>query len=514
MIGRSARRVAGLFLLVACGCRSGGPASTVPPRPFKGVTLTVAALDDPAILATVAPRLGEWEESRGGSVALRQAAVEAVDAAKSADILIVPAHRLGDLIDLQAILPFPESLVESPTPKALEDDHDQPTRPPDDPLAFDAILEPYRELVVRYGPDRQGLAFGGTAFVLVYRRDALDQASARLKSEASSATVDLKPPATWEQLDALAAFLDSHDWRGDGQPGDGIALAGNAERNGAGAEILLARAAALGLHPDFFSFLFDTESMTPLIDSPPFIEALEGMTRLALAGPATTPRDAEAARDAFRRGEVALLIDRAEHARSWTVENSSAPIGVAPLPGSKRVYNRDRRTWEPAKKELNRPSYLPEGGGWLVTVSTASTNPEAAQDLVRYLALAETAEAVRADPSFSMLPVRGALIARGPADAGKLSSLDRASWADAVSRTLMADRVVVEPRIPEASGYLADLESARQAAISGMPAAEVLKAAAQAWNRRTDRLGRDRQTWHLKRSLLGFATDPIPPPRP
>ncbi len=61
-----------------------------------------------------------------------------------------------------------------------------------------------------------------------------------------------------------------------------------------------------------------------------------------------------AAREAFRTGKVAMLIDRAERAATWS---HGKPIGVAPLPGSDRVFEPIRKEWTPSSPP-NAPSYL------------------------------------------------------------------------------------------------------------------------------------------------------------
>ena len=70
------------------------------------------------------------------------------------------------------------------------------------------------------------------------------------------------------------------------RPDHGIALVLGADAEGLGNATFLARAASLGQHPDHFSFLFDSEKMTPRIDSEPFVEALQGLDRLEGVGPA------------------------------------------------------------------------------------------------------------------------------------------------------------------------------------------------------------------------------------
>ena len=140
------------------------------------------------------------------------------------------------------------------------------------------IAPAFREDVSKYGPERVALPCGGSALVLVYRRDAFESDPNREAARQAGLSLD-QPPATWPQLDALARFFQGRDWNGDGTPDHGIALALGADTEGVGDATFLARAASLGMHRDHYSFLFDADDMTPRIDSPPFVEALRGLGR-------------------------------------------------------------------------------------------------------------------------------------------------------------------------------------------------------------------------------------------
>ena len=93
--------------------------------------------------------------------------------------------------------------------------------------------------------------------------------------------------------------------------------------------------------------------------------------------------------------------------------------------------------------------------------------------------------------------------------------VDARQWSDAVNQTLIARRVIPGLRIPQAEGYLTDLSRKRVAALGDehQPAGSALKEIADAWARRTEELGRARQTWHYRRSLNSLVTTPEPPER-
>src|SRR5262249_1888276 len=145
----------------------------------------------------------------------------------------------------------------------------------------------------------------------------------------------------------------------------GISVVLGDDPEGLGNATFLARAASLGQHPDQYSFLFDSEKLTPRIDTEPFVAALGGLAALKASGPPGMERfDADAARAAFREGKEALLIDRAERAAAWS---HGKPVGVAPLPGSERVFDPISKNWS-TPSQRNAPSYMPWGGGWLIGV--------------------------------------------------------------------------------------------------------------------------------------------------
>lgn len=502
-----------------CGGPGRAPATTGPT--FRGTRVVVGTVGSAAVLATVTAQRGEWEASRGASCIVLEEPVEP-KATGAAHVLVFRGDRLGDLVDAGAIAVLPESLVQPPArsePGAGGQDDAGDGHPAAggagsaaDPLEFSDVIPAFRDQVSKYGSDRAALPYGGSALVLVYNRAAFDREPNR--DAAKAAGVRLGPPQSWKELDELAGFFQGRDWDGDGTKDFGIALALGDDPEGVGDATYLARATALGQHRDHYSLLFDSDTMEPRVTSPPFVEAMDGLVALKGSGPPGVGAfDAEAARKAFRTGNVALLIDRAELAGRWGGGGAKS-MGVAPLPRSDRVFNPARKVWEPAPAS-SRPSYLPHGGGWLVAVASTAQGREreAAFDLIRYLVNPETSNRVRSDRDFPMLPVRGSQVGQGLPDPRSSPGVDSRSWSGAVNKTLLAPRVVPGLRIPQADGYLADLSRGRVAAVKGTPSSEALKGVAVAWSARTRALGTDRQLWHYRRSLNSLVTSPQPPGR-
>jgi multiple sugar transport system substrate-binding protein len=499
-----------LAVLAIAGCGKSEPAETAAkPQPFAGMKVVAGVLGDKALLPGLQAQRGEWAAASGADLSFREVGADP-DALKGIDVLVFPGDRLGELVDRGALLAIPDEAIRPPA--APKDEQTPPVsasaEPPPDPFAAKDIVAAYRDGVAKYGDDRYALPLGGSALVLAYRREAFDRSEN--KAAAKAGGIELAPPKTWSDLDALARFFHGRDWDGDGKPDSGIALAWAADPEGMGDTTFLARAAALGQHRDQYTFLFDADRMAPRVASPPFVEALQELVDLVkFAPPGAAQFDADAARSAFRSGKVALLIDRAERASTWS---EGKPIGVAPLPGSERVYNPDRKTWETSSSP-NRPSYLPRGGGWLVGVVASGPHRDAAIDLAKYLAGPDVTNRLRADRAFPMLAIRSPQLAAGLPDPRSAPGVEPRGWSDAVDRTIQAVRVVVGLRIPGVDGYLADLTKGRTAAVAGQPAEDALKAVAEAWDARTKSLGPKRQTWHYRRSLNRLVTTPEPPPR-
>lgn len=504
-----------LAILVAAmpGCwQEPAPPEDAPPS-YRGIALKVGAVEDPGLLAGVTAHQGEWKASRGGDLTIVEKPVEPSSAGEL-DVLLFPGDRLGDLVDADLLAAIPNAAV-MPAPRdaaiggepSRSSESAGDSKAAEDAFDFMGVAAPYRDQVTRYGNERMALPYGGSALVLVYRRDAFEREANR--AAANREKIKLEPPKTWGQLDALARFFQGRDWDGDGQPDHGLSIVLGADAEGLGNATFLARAASLGQHPDQFSFLFDSDKFGPRIDMEPFAEALGSLVALKAAGPPGVEAfDAEGARRAFRDGKVAMLIDRAERASTWS---HGKPVGVAPMPGSERVFDPSSKTWT-TPPQGNMPTFLPRGGGWLVGVRNGLTGArlEAAIDLAKYLSSPEKSDRIRAERAFPMLPFRTAQMGEGLPDPASAPDVDVRLWSEAVGR-MFAERTVVGLRVPDAQGYLADLARGRSAALAGTSPQAALADVARAWTGRTKSRGPKRQLWHYRRSLNLRGTAPRPP---
>ena len=234
--GRSCWLALVVGTLVA-GCQNKSAVPKSPSPSFAGISIKVGAIDDAAILAGVAQQLGEWEASRHGDIQIRDEPVTP-ESLGDVDVVIFSAQRLGDLVNAGVLAQFPTRPFCLPgRPKTRRGDRtrrsaEQAKDALEDTFQYMEIAPAFREHVSRYGPERVALPCGGSALVLVYRRDAFESASNREAARQAGLSLE-QPPTTWSQLDALARFFQGRDWNGDGSPDHGIALAlGRRRRRG------------------------------------------------------------------------------------------------------------------------------------------------------------------------------------------------------------------------------------------------------------------------------------------
>ena len=264
---------------------------------YRGISLTVGALDEAGLLAGVVSQRGEWVASRGGEIAIREQPV-ALESTGEADVLLFPGDRLGDLIDAGRLAEIPNDAVMPPTGRdGLGTETNQPpvagAKAAKDPFDYMGIATPYRDKVTRYGNERMALPYGGSALVLVYRRDAFERDANR--AAAAEEGLKLEPPRTWSAA--------RRRWPSSSRAATGTATAApitgslsalGADAEGLGDATFLARAASLGQHRDQFSFLFESDDMAPRIDTPPVRRGAAGLVALKAAGPPGMDRfDAE-----------------------------------------------------------------------------------------------------------------------------------------------------------------------------------------------------------------------------
>ncbi len=278
-------------------------------------TLRLAVVDDPALAEALRKVRGEWRAESGSELEVHElAAADIVSAEKvDADAIIYPLRLLGTLAERKFIRPLSASWLKG------------------DPLvAGDLLLSPDSPEFTWDGQP-YAVPLGEPVFVLVCNSDVLAQ-------------LGKQPPRTWEEYQELVKRL-----------GEKSKTSPTLEPLAPGwtSQLLLARAAAYAKHRDYFSVLFDRETMKPLIAGPPFVKALSELATTAKTARVDltrlTPADTL---KLLRINECEMAIcspsDAAEAGGSQAERSVSTDtrVTLSELPGALAAYNPGHSAWE------------------------------------------------------------------------------------------------------------------------------------------------------------------------
>lgn len=470
-----------LLVAVLAGCGSNDSADervggSQPRLPFEGVRLRLLVADDPALADAIGRLRGEWRGATGAELEIDETTENAWLGASvpDADALIYPAGDLGLLVENDWLLPLAEQSLASGEIDWID------------------IFESDKTHDACWGATVYAIPFGSPVLACWYRADLLKK-------------LDRQPPETWQQYQELAQLLADRASLGDAMPAEQTAWSGTAEplAEGWAGLTLLARAAAYAKHRNHYSALFDMRTMEPLIAGPPFVRALDELVAAAKLGPADaleiTPRRAM---QAFAEGECGLALTWPEARRADVAdETDEGRFACIDLPGADDVYNPQSAAWE--KRRDDEPTHVPLLGmaGRVGSVVKGSQHADAAVHLLGWLAGPQWSARISTSSPATALFRRSQVENSRQWIAPRLAEA-AADYADAVERSLTAAEYLGAPRLPGRRGYLAALDHAVRAAVSGdASSGDALRAAAEEWRRLTAELGVDSQRAAYRRSL-------------
>jgi hypothetical protein len=278
------------------------------------------------------------------------------------------------------------------------------------------------------------------------------------------------------------------------------------------ATMFLSRAASLAQHPGQYSLYFDIESGQPLIDGPAFVRALD-TARSALQKMPVEVRnyDPGDCRRELMQGRAAMAIAYETPAAASTSGGETAAdrsrrmeIGFVRLPGSREVYNSDRRLWEPlADKSIHRVT-LTAFSGWAVG---ASARNSLEQTEVGWNALVKVcgSDFTSGFPmGFVGLCRESHLQNASLVDSG-LAGRETISYSNALAQSLRDLHLVAELPVIGRTAFRQSLARALAAAIEGSATSEqALESAARDWREIIGRLG-EAKVRDSYRSSLGLS---------
>jgi len=445
--------------------------------------LNLAIIDDPDLAASISTLLGEWKAQTGSELTVQMLTAKNIAATEKldADAVIYPSALLGTLAEQHLIRPLNGAWLK------------------DDPLETADLLQPPNSLEFTWDGQPFAVPLGSPQFVLLYRPNLFQR-------------FGKQPPRTWEEYQQLAGFfnnLQSLRKQANPQEEDAAPLVFVEPWSGAveplapgwAARMLLARAAAYAKHRDYFSVLFDRETMEPLIAGPPFVRALTQLVVAAKSEPkdATSLTPANAAR--------LLLTGHAAMAITWPsaavqIAGEAVPVAFANLPGATEAYNPRHAAYEPRRPDEAVSVPLRGISGRVGSVVRGTNSPEAAFQLLTWLTSKRWSSQVL-PPSSATALFRDSQLDDPQLWSGQaLSTAEARQYGDVLATALHQTDVVWMPRIPGEAEYVAALDEAVKAAIDGKKSPQqALDESAAQWKQITAKLGVDQQLEAYRRSL-------------
>ena len=351
--------------------------------------------------------------------------------------------------------------------------------------SYDDMLQVYVDLQLYWAGKPYALPWDADLLTYYYRADAFAEFSDEYEALYGHA---LEPATTWAEYEQIAKFFTEEvEW--GGKYGTSELMA----RDNHGDSGFLTRAAAYAKAPNDKGFFFDLDDMTPRINNPGFVRALEDYIRMLPYGaPEMQNFDWLENATSFLNGDSAQNIQWGDigpmsHGDISVVQGK---VGYAMAPGVDEYWDSEAGAWV---QEYNHATFL-GFGGWINVVPITAREPQCAMDFAAFMGSHETlAQAVvtggtGANPGSATTLNPDVWVAAG------WDQAEAEAYLGMIQTSLEDPNAVMDLRIPGASEYKSFLEVAMTEAISGQKTAqEALDDCAAEWDRITDSLGREQQ---------------------
>lgn len=453
-------------------------------KPFEGQTVVVVTQTGRSIGGPVEDHAPEWEAMTGGNVELQQFAfgelfekmITSFDTgAIDYDMLIFPADWAGDFMAPGYLEPISDDILAQLDP--------------------DDIIPLYRDRITAWGDAVYALPYDGDAHMLYYRKDLVNPESPFAADFEAEYGYPLDEPQTWSQYYDIAEFFNGKEVETGGETAP---IGGTAEamrRNAQAYWVFLSHAASYGKVPGNPCFFFSCDDMTPQVNNPGWVAALEDYIRSRdLGSPDQIQWDVADTRVTFPAGAGVLNIDWGDVGPISYDPDASLIVGdtgFAVLPAADRYWNYETGEWV---EEVNRAPFI-AFGGWVIGVAKDSDVKEAALDFASFMADPEMVKQLAVTGGTGINPARFSQFEDIDLWLGAGFDEEGArDYLDAVLNTINDPNAVLDLRIRGSAEYLnvLDVELSRALADEITPQ-EALDNVAAGWDEITDRLGRESQ---------------------
>ena len=315
-------------------------------------------------------------------------------------------------------------------------------------------------------------------------------------------------PTTWQEINEI-----SKDLIGKEDPLTGLPAHGYLDPlkgwGGFGFYFLENRASAYAKHPNSPAWLFEPDTMKPMVNNPAWVQAIQDVMDLIEAGAYPTDQiNADPGTTAFQQflaGTGSMLNwwgDVGSNARTSDTSVVGDVVGFSVNPASDRVYNAKAGAWENTRNEAPNMAYIGWGVYVMATVDGDEKKKKAAWSAAAHLGGKDLSLWASAYPS-GFQPYRN-------------SHFQYEEWEEAgYDREYVEDylgsnadsynhpNAAIEPRIPGIFQYYSVAEDELAKGYAGQygSAQETADAIAAAWEKITDQIGRDSQIAVYKSSL-------------
>jgi len=483
-------------------------------KPFEGAEISVtvnAAGPKGGISGPLHALRPIWEELTGGELEIvelpfaehyTKMMLDLRNGTGDYDAFMVGAFWYGDIAPANYIFPIDDFMASGDFPEWSYD------------VAPDGL-----KTLHHWGETPYGVLNDSDGQVLYYRKSVLEDPEHRAAFEEEYGYEIPVPPETWQQVLDISQFFAGKNWDdNDDEPDSGMVLhlkvgeQGHYHFQSLSASFAITPGDEVTQYENVY--WFDPTDMTPLINSPGHVRALEFLQDLHQTGPAAQVGwSLGEAWDYFLRGKSVFVFSWGDVGALCQDEDRSRIRGdcaAAMLPASEVYY--DHRNGEFVEAEDPQPVGNTTGGSWHGVVSAFSEWPEAAYSLLALMALEPVSmwnvqhgwTGVDPGLEFHFLEEQGGSATVADYEEAGWHPDDVRSYTQAYRDTFFADTMLAYLRIPGTFEYWDILDKNLSAAMSGEKTAEeALDDTATAWEQVTDRLGRQDQLQNYQEAI-GF----------
>jgi multiple sugar transport system substrate-binding protein len=340
---------------------------------------------------------------------------------------------------------------------------------------------------------------------LNYRTDVFSDPDLAKQWKDSGGQGDWGPPKTWQQVQAITKFLKGKKFKGKDVFGF---LDQPKPWGGFGFYFLASRATAYAKYPGEKNWLFD-ENFKPLVNSPAFVRAIQDVVD-ALPSEPPDQINADGNTTAFQQfvtGTGSLLEwwgDIGTFARTSDTATIGEVLDFSILPGSDDVYNFRTQKWEKLASGPNQAPNMAYLGWGIYVMKSVDSDPKrqkAAWSAAAHLGGKDLSMWTAAYPS-GFQPYRKS---HTNLDLWALAGYDKkyiGAYMDSQSTSYNHPNSAIEPRIPGIFQYYSIAEDELSKVYAGKETAQQgADNVAAAWEKLTDKLGRDNQVKYYRISM-------------